>query len=91
MVEVTQADRDLVFSLCYPAARSELEKLALEYIRDGKGDDAEAVQQVAAHREAERERCARIAESFNVTPAFDLPCSPFDRTEAIAQAIRSKP
>jgi len=49
-VEVSQADRDLVFSLMSPAARNEIEKLALEYIRDGRGDDAEAVQAVARHR-----------------------------------------
>jgi len=50
MVEVTQEDRELVYGLLMPAARSSLQKLALEYIRDGKSDDADAVQQVARHR-----------------------------------------
>jgi len=40
-------------------------------------------------REAVIEECARVAEAFNVTPAFDLPCTPFDRTEAIVSAIRN--
>jgi hypothetical protein len=39
-------------------------------------------------REDAIEACARVADAFNATPAFDLPCSPFDRTEAIAAAIR---
>lgn len=40
----------------------------------------------------QRERDAVIARSFNKTPAFDLPCSPYDRTESIAEAIeRTQP
>ena len=50
MVEVTPEDRELVYGLLMPAARSSLQKLALEYIRDGKSDDADAVKQVARHR-----------------------------------------
>lgn len=34
------------------------------------------------------EEAAKVADRFNVTPAFDLPCTPFDRTEAIADEIR---
>lgn len=49
-ITVIQADRDLVYSLFWFRAKSELEKRALEYIRDGKGDDARAVQEVALHR-----------------------------------------
>lgn len=39
----------------------------------------------------QRERDAVIARSFNATPAFDLPCSPYDRTESIAEAIERTP
>ena len=49
-ITVIQADRDLVYSLFWFGAKTELEKRALEYIRDGKGDDARAVQEVARHR-----------------------------------------
>jgi len=44
---------------------------------------------IVAAEQRGREQAAVIAESFNVTPAFDLPCSPYDRTEAIAAAIRN--
>lgn len=50
MVAVTPEDRALVYSLLIPAAHTELQKLALEYIRDGKSDDCDAVQSVARHR-----------------------------------------
>lgn len=50
---VTQADRDLVYSLMLPAAKTALERKALEYIRAGRGDDAEAVIAVARHRAQE--------------------------------------
>lgn len=50
LLPVTQADRDLVFELMHSACATEIERQALRYIKEGRGDDAEAVQRVAHHR-----------------------------------------
>jgi len=48
--KVTQADRQFIYDLMMPCASNELEKSALEFIREGRGDDALAVQLAARHR-----------------------------------------
>jgi hypothetical protein len=49
-VKVTQADRDLIVTLMRPLAKSAIEHKAIDFIAEGRGDDAEAVQLVAKHR-----------------------------------------
>lgn len=49
-VTVTQADRDLIVTLMRPLAKSAIEHKAIDFIAEGRGDDAEAVQLVAKHR-----------------------------------------
>ncbi|MBD3732814.1 MAG: hypothetical protein IE934_08870 [Sphingopyxis sp.] len=49
-VTVTQADRDLIVTLMRPLAKSAIEHKAIDFIAEGRGDDAEAVQIVAKHR-----------------------------------------
>ena len=49
-VKVTQADRDLIVTLMRPLAKSAIEHKAIDFIAEGRGDDAEAVQLVAKYR-----------------------------------------
>jgi len=49
-VTVTQADRDLIVTLMRPLAKSAIEHKAIDFIAEGRGDDAEAVQLVAKYR-----------------------------------------
>jgi len=84
MTEVTpaQADMDAATNFStrylYPNCQGVRLALATTFSRHAEQARREGLEQAAV-----------IAEGFNVTPAFDLPCSPYDRTEAIAQAIRA--
>lgn len=49
-VKVTQADRDLIVTLMRPLAKNAIEHKAIDFIAEGRGDDAEAVQLVAKYR-----------------------------------------
>jgi hypothetical protein len=65
------------------ADRIEAQAAEIERLRQSQTDALKIA------REDVIEVCARVADAFNATPAFDLPCSPFDRTEAIVAAIRN--
>lgn len=69
---VTQADRDLVFSLFRGYAKSNLEMAALRSIKEGRGDDAEAVQMIARHRHHSEGRTGEgeALVPINATPAM---------------------
>ena len=63
MVEVTQADReaaaDVLDEVCSLIEHNGIGQVA-DLIRDGEYDEHPCVQRIAAHRIAERERCARV-------------------------------
>ena len=67
MVEVTQADReaaaDVLDEVCSLIEHNGIGQAA-DLIRDGEYDEHPCVQRIAAHRIAERERCARVVEKF---------------------------
>jgi hypothetical protein len=84
MTDVTQADRDAAADYLH-GDRSAIEVGASAYfqaIRDGDNDDNRLVQAFARRGEAERERCASIAENWH--KGF-----PSEHAE-LAQAIRSQ-
>jgi len=92
---ITQADRDLVYSLCSPAATGKMEILALDYIKCGKGDDSQAVQMVAAYRKAATAELLRCLEVAMETLANEGVCGPdcmscADAKAAIAKADQLK-
>lgn len=72
LLPVTQADRDLVFELMRSACTTELERRALRYIKEGRGDDSDAVQMVARHRISHslpgtaEQRAKQAAENWRV-------------------------
>lgn len=88
MVEVTQADReaaaDVLDEVCSLIDHNGIGQVA-DLIRDGEYDEHPCVQRIAAHRLAERERCARVAEDWTMDWTRESAHVPSD----IAQAIRS--
>lgn len=68
-----EEDRALIEALSRPMVRTALEAKALDYIRDGRGDDSEAVQLAAAHRELGERRAAGEARVVEWQPVATAP------------------
>ena len=97
MTTVIEEDRALIEALSRPMARTALEAKALDYIRDGRGDDSEAVLLAAAHRElGERRADAAVVGWLRgpfVPDHSDEGGCPFDKAAKMLERgdHRSKP
>ena len=90
MVEITQADRKAAaaFILTMYGNRLAGDMERRKAVSAGKRDFDRFVQAFAAHRLAERERCARVAESYSFWQGSSNLACPHTRGW-IAAAIRS--